>query len=131
MNITTQHDLGDEVCVIYNTNKQVWEGCSFCKGVGEVKGNDGTHERCPRCHQRRGKYTYEPTAWKITVWVGHVASIRSEVSEPDRVGTSEGIRYMLRETGCPSGTLHPGENVFATVEEAQAECERRNEEAQP
>jgi len=131
MEITTRYELEQEVVTIHNTNKAVWHPCDMCGETGYIPDPDPDKRpwHCPKCSGHKGRRTYEPTAWAIDQYVAHVAAVRVEVSVPDCVGNGDGTRYMLRETGCPSGTLHEEANVCANIAEAQAECDRRNGEA--
>ena len=128
MQFETRFDLGQEVVTIHNTQQPVFIPCDMCGATGYMPDPDPTKRawHCPKCNGHKGATKYEPTAWAIDQYAAHVASIRVEVSDDGREGSSEGIRYMLRETGCPSGTLHLADTVFASVAEAQAECDRRN-----
>jgi len=49
----------------------------------------------------------------------------------DNYGPQEGFyeeKYMCKETGVGSGTVHDGSTLWPSKEEAQAECDRRNKE---
>ena len=139
MRIDTKFEVDQQVCKIRNRREEKWIPCAFCKGTGGVVGADGTRGNCPKCYGAKGCAEFLPTKWQIdeVLTVGEVrVEVRGEHksiedSRCSNYGSQSAKRveaYMCRETGIGTGTLHSVEDLFATEEEAQAECDRRNAE---
>ena len=136
MKIETKFDFGDRVYCIKQDHEQVLEKCSFCAGIGSINGADGTRKLCPECYGRKGKIVYKRKKWLIrnVLTIGQIkAEIQcahdGEVSIFDNYGSQEEkrkIKYMAYETGIGSGSVYDEELLFATREQAQAECDKRN-----
>ena len=138
MKIETKFDLGQPVILIRNEREKVWITCAACKGVGKVTLGDGKQHSCPKCYGHRGKNEWLPTKWLVTQ-----ALTIGEIQYRERMEWREGDdsefanyrhqdakveeRYMCRETGIGTGSCWSAEDMFATREEAEAECLRRNE----
>lgn len=128
MIIETAFSLDDQVYKIWRIREKYYETCAFCGGTNEIVGADGSKKSCPECrfsehHGYKGKkIEYRDLAWKVTGTVT-VGQVRIQV---DKKETEES--YMCRETGIGSGTIHYKDTLYKTREEAQAECDKRNEE---
>lgn len=132
MNIQTKYNFGELVYPIsYRLERvKVPKNCPVCKDKGEIKLN-GTMYTCPEC---RG-YTYHTEdgdmEWYIDDCQGKIGKIRAELyasKYEGKYGNESEIRYMLDSTGIGSGTLWKEEDLFISLEEAQAECDKRNTE---
>ena len=137
MDYKPKFNLDDKVFHIANHQRPKWTECPMCKGSKQITLN-GETESCPKCWGRGGEQGWFSEGW-------HVA--RSGWEDPDTLRYLEGgfslltigqVRLehtkgkrpewtaMCRETGVGSGTIHHMDRMFATAEEAQAECDQRN-----
>lgn len=122
---TFKYDIGDTVYLIRNSPVENWEICPSCAGDGKIKMLDGNYTNCPTCHRsRRGQIL----KWTKPFW--HIEHIPFGLT----VGRQEAIflkeqteeKYMAEETGIGSGSFYYVSELFPTIEEANAECEKRN-----
>ena len=131
MTIEFPFELGQKVWPIQNRNESVWIVCEACDGEGVVTLKNGIRH-CPECCGRRGRQGCNPTKWMIAEGRGSngelyymapltVGQIRIYIG-----GSEEPNRVMTNETGVGSGTLWYASDIFATEEEAEAECASRN-----
>ena len=134
MLIPTKFDLGQTVVVIWHSPTERPVACAVCDGTGWIHVK-GERYLCPECHGHGYVRERIPPHWHVahTGVVGRVqAETAGHIEDPQEYRitlTTVGpvaIDYMLDVTGVGSGTLHYEPNVFATAEEAQAECDRRN-----
>ena len=140
MDITPKFNHNDIVYQIVVDRAQHFVPCGFCGGEGRIVGVDGSDRQCPKCYGNRGWNEYEENPkWlvrpeqltvgqvRITVTFKHDAdSIFSNYGEQQH---EQEEQYMMYETGIKSGTLYYADRLFASVEEAQTECDKRNEAA--
>jgi hypothetical protein len=124
MMIETKFGVGDTVYKINNERKQRRRACTACDGLGRISLPDGDKYNCPACGGRGVFIDWEPTKWLVAARMT-VGQVRIHVSFEDK---DDEERYMTHETGVGSGTLHNALDLFATKEEAQAECDKRNTE---
>ena len=129
MNIETKYSLGDKVWKINREMPRVWRPCAFCGGTEkyrgelapstEVTGMDGSKRCCPKCHGRGGGWDYLELAWNVgeTLYIGQVRFEASDDGEKES--------YMEDARG---GYVHYVDTLYPTKKEAQAECDRRNDE---
>ena len=139
--IHTKFVLGTRVWRVSWTSPKRQDPCPFCAGVGRICGTDGSSERCPKCRGAGSKTVWLPRCYSVgdrpltlgEVQVRERAEYREgPESEFDNFGWQEAKReerYMCRETGIGSGSLHDADDLFATREEAQADADRRNAKA--
>lgn len=133
MTIEFPFELGQKVWPIQNGHEQVWQPCPACEGEGAVQLKDGIRS-CPDCYGRRGRMEYRPTKWMIAEGRGldgHLLYASPLTIGQIRIylgGEDEPNRLMMHETGVGSGSLWDASNVYATRDEAQAECDKRNDE---
>lgn len=134
MNISTKFDIDDKVWKIVRSRPKVWEQCQFCggstslidtlynEGTG-VTGLDGTTKKCPDCYGRGGAHKYLELEWYVLddspYTVGQIQM---------QLGHNPKETYMCHETGVGSGAVYRAEDLFATREQAEAECATRNQE---
>lgn len=130
MDIKTKYNFGELVYPIsYKTEEiKVFHNCPLCKDKGLVMLNNQEYT-CPEC---RG-YTYHiedgDIEWYVTKDQGKIGRIGVEFyasKYEGKYGNESTIKYMLDSTGIGSGTLWKEEDLFLSLEEAQAECEKRN-----
>ena len=130
MEITTKFNLGQEVYPIRSFRKEVTDPCPTCDGVGVVV-IAGKEYRCPECYGSGTNTHLEPQKWQvINEYASKVGKVSVELYAEryhNRKGNEDQIRYMIEATGVGGGSLWNEDDLFATIEEAQAECERRNE----
>ena len=145
MNIETKFEMGQKVYRIHQPTVSDWEPCGFCAdGIhkGEVEGADGQYATCPRCYGRGGKNVNHHKQWQVggALTLGRVRlQFTARYVSPDgnrfsNYGDqSESLEeeYMAYETGIGSGNLWRASELFATHDEAQAECDKRNAVPEP
>lgn len=129
-----KYNLGDTVYGIYQAYKQVNETCDHCGGDGKVMWSSGVGYSCYNCHGTGKKHVSSFHKWELsktdygTVRPKTVGLIRCEVRIENEERTIEN-RYMCNETGIGSGRVWDESLLWPSKIEAQAECDRRNEEA--
>ena len=128
MEITTKFNLGQKVYPIRSFRKELITTCPICDGIGEVT-ISGKEYTCPECCGSGTRTLVEPQKWQVVdEYISKIGKIAVELYAERYQKRNEGhTRYMLGATGVGSGTLWNEDDLFATIEEAQAECERRNE----
>lgn len=146
MRIETKFELGQTVHHIRKSRKAIRIPCPDCGGVSEMTTPAGGKLICRKCdmatyhgHKKGTVGSYEESAWHRdgVGTIGRVTVERYDYNggDPDSQfvnykppkPNSDKETYMMWETGVGSGTLHSADDLFATKEEAQAECGRRNE----
>jgi hypothetical protein len=145
MNIETPFDLGQKVWRIQNASNPHRKPCKVCEGTGMVTVPRREKQiLCPDCNGRAWIKVYPPAQWNVMgeITIGMITAIainklKDEEKETifDNTGhyfkegnTTFKFEYMCYETGLGSGSLYNDNWIFATQEEAQAECDRRNSE---
>lgn len=121
MKIKTKYNLGQDVYTIIHLNKQIKEKCPVCNGTGHVTLN-GNQYQCPECYGQGIKVEWTSSGWTVdqSSQIGRI-----DVSVKDDVYKES---YMLKYSGIDSGTIWDVGDLFSTREEAEKECEKRNEE---
>lgn len=139
MTIKTKFNLNDTVYLIHYEQTRTPTPCPDCEGSGELLLLTEKTVPCHRC-MRRGTMgiTLGEQRWfvkgQLTLGRVNIEIVREtepdeRESEFDNYGAQEASRretYMAYETGIGSGNNWNAEDLFATNEEATAECERRN-----
>ena len=139
MDIQIKFSINDKVYLVERGHKQEWTPCAACEGTGRVELKDGVPRMCPECYGRKGRYRSLSLQWcpKQTLTIGSVQVKLTNIESDgtfDNVGhfkegaTTREVFYMAYETGVGAGTLWNEKDLFASPEEAQAECDRRNAE---
>lgn len=136
MIVHTKFSIGDRVIPVYRAHEQVTRDCSRCGGKGELALAEGGTVPCTNrfawkesCNA--GKVTLgHLSPWKIeTESVGAVGQVqvkRTTHHIADSWNDNNANKYMLHSTGVGSGRVWNEDDLFATVEEAQGACDRRN-----
>jgi len=132
MEIKTKFNLGDKVLGISHCTKEIIIPCSTCDSTGEITIKDKKFE-CPDCYGEGGHNEYQPEAWYIVTeglfscYDNNVNVVKIDI---DITKEETKIRYLLgrKYSKSYSGTLWDENDLFKTVGEAEAECERRNKE---
>jgi len=114
--------------------------CGFCNQTGEIQGVNGVKASCPKCYGHKGRWEYNDLEWQTgpPVTIGRIqltytagqAGIPDEEMFDNMGPQQESVEeeYMCIETGIGSGSVYHGERLFASAEEAEAECRKRNGE---
>jgi len=127
MQLDTKFNLGDIVVPIRQRYETVGDPCPECEGTGRAALLKGGTVRCPNRECRSGLIHHTAIRpWKpSTDFTSAIGKVDAERYADARQGTSR-TTYMIEATGVGSGTLWSEADLFATVEDAQAECDRRN-----
>lgn len=129
MEIKSKFNLGDSVYRIDRYSERVYKKCPICDGVGYAM--VGEHRfTCTECNGCGGEYEYDPPVYHVNNEIGIIGRVQVTIYGKEWVERDMQeceITYMLDVTGVGSGTLHPEDQLFLTKEEAQAECDIRNE----
>lgn len=135
MLIETQFDLGQTVYRIGVSNSRVSLPCKFCRGQRNIRvdspsGQGYEFVPCPIC-KGQGKVTIGSIPKFERIGEGQIGSIEVRLIDPNVEGYNgfnrdeREERYMLSSSGFPSGSVFV--ELFGTAQEAQDECDRRNE----
>lgn len=139
MNLITKFGLNDKVVGITRDCVSKWVSCPACNGTGVFSGANKKEYRCSECYGQKGKPVYGPVAWIIsrTLTIGEVKAAIKNIT-PNGMFCNIGhyeegkdqmeTEYMAYETGIGSGRIYHERDLFSTVEEAQEECNKRNQE---
>lgn len=123
--LVTRFDLGQEVVGIASAHATRVVFCQTCnrEGVVTIGGETFT---CPKCNGTSKHPRHVGQRWYV--------SERSVVGKldvcaylrQDQYDHKNEIRYMLEATGVGSGRLWDEADLFATEQDALAECAKRN-----
>lgn len=116
-----QFSIGDKVSAIQQGRQQYFKPCELCDGTGSIIVKM-QHLKCPECYGTRGRFEYKDTAWYVSYTLLTIGQVRMEHTK----GESPKFIAMCKETGVGSGTLHNMDSFYPSLEEAQAECDKRN-----
>lgn len=127
MEIKTKFNLGEVVYPIRNYRREVTTVCSTCDGIGEVT-LAGKGYRCPECSGSGSMTYFEPVGWRpIEEFASAIGKVSVEMyANQYHENNEDRIRYMLKATGVGSGNMWSEDDLFASMAEAQEECDRRN-----
>lgn len=134
MILTSKYDIGQRVHKISRLHQTIGTPCESCGGTGKLALVNGGSVPCSgwtggNRHCDRGKvrtelvFRWTPTE---TLTVGQITAkvtAPHQYNDPDR---DNAVAYMCHETGVGSGTVHYERDLFATRDEALAECAVRN-----
>jgi len=137
MNIKTKFDCGDTVWLISRNMSKRFEKCKVCDGTGYIVVVKTNIElSCPTCRGQGGQNVCGGMEWQVTtpktigqVSVMYRAAVGNSNRRDDNISLQEEQReemYMCHETGIGTGCQYAVTEVFATSDEAQTECDRRN-----
>jgi RecJ-like exonuclease len=130
MDIKTKFNLGQRVYVLSLSNGERWVKCKSCEGNGTIIHNE-TVFLCTKCDGDGEKHEYYGKEWKLEYEEAKIGKIQVELYRQTFINQGKGINsiiYMLDPSGVGSGYTWKEEDLFATLEEACAEAERRNKE---
>ena len=123
--IMPKFDLGESVYHISRSKIKTEVTCYVCQGSGKLHIEDEVFT-CPKCHSHGYFAEWSNEKWSVQ-GSGRIGRVEAIWYLPGYQHESE-VRYMLNSTGVGSGTLYREDRLFATYEEAQAECNTRNSE---
>lgn len=136
MIIETKYSVGDKVWGYEVTYETVRRTCPDCDGakVLRIEGKE-LDLRCPTCsygYESRG-FVDDQREWRARPTVRTIGQVQVVHTGPSwgreddgderqavQVPATTEIKYMCRETGVGSGTVHDERRLFWTIEEAQA-----------
>ena len=120
MRISSQFDIGDKIISIRKNQTRVFKDCDFCpESGGYIFSVDKTdRRRCPRCLAKGRLLDYLVEEFII----GGSITVRKIQLDVTKKGVTTEI-YTDWETG--GGKYFYVENLFNTINEAQAECDKR------
>jgi hypothetical protein len=120
-------------CLSYkNKKKEEWFPCTDCKGKGGVIVED-THFTCASCYGKKGRIGWVSKEWAVAyrntkVGKVYIEKYSEEYYQQNPQYRDREIKYMVTATGVGSGSIWYEQDIFKTLKEAEAECNRRNEE---
>lgn len=132
MKITTKFNLGDAVIPIQQGGCSIFIPCKTCNGTGRVTITESDENLlCPKCYGHKGKTEWQRQKWGIPYRMGIIGKIEVVLyAEEHHESHDDRTTYMISTTGVGSGTLWLEDQLFKSKEEAQKECDKRNEENQ-
>ena len=125
MKINAKFDLGQKIHAIIESKKETKEICELCEGDGHLKILNFELFECPKCFckgytmSENYKARYIPND---SYYNFKVEKIVIEIYE-DKSEKTVNYYYMDKS----SGNIFNEKNCFASIEEAQKECNIRNE----
>jgi len=137
MNIETSFSIGDTIYVIQLDALLKEVICPACEGEGKHTLKDGTVMRCPNCNNGyknvREKSQYHVAGpliiGKVSVEITESRGVEGHFGDNFKPQLKREESYMCEETGIGSGACYSlRRGIFPTREEAQAECDKRNEQ---
>ncbi|MCE5220187.1 MAG: hypothetical protein LLF98_02670 [Clostridium sp.] len=122
MDIKTKLSIGDKIIVIWSNTNTIHETCLVCNGQKRVSLSNKEYE-CPECYGNGYSERYEPECWRIaeSEWTPKRSKVKR--IEVDIKKNEIDIKYF---PWGESGNYFYEKDCFATVEEAQTECDKRN-----
>lgn len=123
MEIKTKLSIGDKIFVIWRNTNTVHKTCPVCNGNKEVLLNDKRYE-CPECYGAGYGVVFEPECWRVADG-DNIPVLNSKV----RKINVEVIKKQLKITYYPwgeSGNYFHEKDCFATLKDAENECDKRN-----
>jgi len=117
---SSKFGIGDTAYDVREIKRDFKAKCALCSSAGKVAiaGSDRRAE-CPDCYGNGWVWDAEDKHNECRALT--IGEVRITAGRSGRK-----VQYMCEETGVGSGTLHNETSLFATKEEAQAECVRRD-----
>jgi ssDNA-binding Zn-finger/Zn-ribbon topoisomerase 1 len=139
MIIESKFNFGDKVYPISQTTEQVWVPCDACNETGVIILKNNEEHSCPVCCGNKGRSEWKNKKWMLLdnypkeikqqyVARGQWLNIPLTIGKIDAECLPKEIKihYMCKETGIGSGSNWYETELFASRDEAQTECDRRN-----
>ena len=137
MDIKTKFSINQKVFIIHQDYAKKWVTCGFCGGKGNIIGVNGSDHSCPECWGDGGKNQVIGLAWMPMgeFTIGRVQTTIINITSDgmfDNIGhyvegeDKQETDYMVYEKGVGSGYVFKEHDVFASLEEANTECAKRN-----
>jgi len=123
MDIKTKLNIGDKIFPIWLNGAEEKITCKVCNGTGEVSLGSNTYN-CPECFGDGFKTEWKPTIWRVAETPYNLKGI---VRKIEVEATKKEVRVNYFPWG-ESGNFFKEEDCFGILEEAQAECDKRNRE---
>lgn len=127
MKITTKHNLKDFVYPISQGGYySEFISCKTCEGKGTISVNNTEKIiRCPDCCGSGGHKEWKADKWYVCKEsYGQIGRVIVEIYDEKYYDGKKEYKYMLDSTGI--GTLWAEDSLFASVGDAQAECDKKN-----
>jgi hypothetical protein len=127
MKIETRFDLGQTVWAIRHQGVYRIIACEVCGKTGKI--TIGTEEFvCPKCNGKSAHPIWSGEKHYVSCHgiVGQVAPVYVDTRFCDYAKEPIQHNYMIDSTGVGSGQVWRENELFASREEAQAECDKRN-----
>lgn len=132
MEIKTKFNFGQRIYTIVEGQELYKEKCAFCEGKGYFFYRENKRNcRESGCQEgyitkQRSKGWYIPKDFDSVGWSNFVVQkIGVEMYNPNNKKVSENRSWIYYMSGS-NGTMWNEINCFASIEEAQAECDKRN-----
>lgn len=128
MQFNTKFNIGDEVFCIQSAPANHQIKCTCCKEVGTVN-IDGIDYQCPKCKGNSKHLQNCGYKWYVIHDSARVGKIRAEFTGRGYINRDDDKlvhEYMIDTTGIGTGTIWKEDTLYASREEAEAECARRN-----
>jgi len=120
MILTSKYNIGDVIYEIASRSHRMDVECPECNG--KSANTSESWAKCQKCNNAGTVVKYSPRVWTPTQCVLTVGMIKCEVGYKDKV------EYMCNETGIGSGRLYNEEEIYSSMNDAIAECYKRNKE---
>lgn len=134
MDIKTKFNLGDRIFIIHESYQDKEIKCTTCKGSSFVQiSNTNRKIQCSDCFngivRKRLPIKYHIINNGLPLKIGKITVEKYRETYLNKKNTSNKnkIYYMCDETGVGSGTCWNEDICFKTKEEAQLECDKRND----
>lgn len=128
MDIKTKFDFGQRVWGILKGTEEYRETCKLCKGNGRINITPERTISCPDCYGHGFNTKWKEKAWFIPsddYYCFVIQKIAVELYNPNNKSASKN-RSWIYYMAASSGTMFDENNLFSSIEEAQLECDKRN-----
>ncbi len=129
MDIKTKFKHSDRVQAITHGIKEVKTTCDCCNGSGNIQISNYGENQCPKCYGKGFTTSWEDEKWYVPsdYYNFVIQKIGMELYNPNnkKYFKSRSWIYYMADS---SGTMFDEKDCFASIEEAQQECDKRNKE---
>lgn len=135
MEIKTKLNIGDKMYFIHKIEGVEINSCISCNGTGKITLASGKTFNCPECYGEGHFKKITTKQWRplddrnnvISMYGQPVGKIEISITKDGRKKNPD---IDIKYTPKGFGNFFQEEDVFASHEEAQAECDRRNKALQ-